>query len=82
MSHDDDGTCRHFSLANPQGPSQSDLPKLLRRLATEISKLQPATMILDLTIEQEITEDGPWFSATVYYSPGGWSDSDSASDLD
>jgi hypothetical protein len=25
--------------------------------------------ILDLTISQEITEDGPWWNATVYWSP-------------
>ncbi len=27
--------------------------------------------ILDLTITQEITEDGPWWSVTLYWSPNG-----------
>lgn len=68
----DDDTCRHFSLCNPQGRTQGDLPKLLRRLATQIANLGPNTMILDVTIAQEITADGPWFTATVYYAPDGW----------
>ncbi len=27
--------------------------------------------ILDVTVSQEMTEDGPWWSATVYWSPDG-----------
>jgi hypothetical protein len=25
--------------------------------------------ILDLTVSQEMTADGPWWSATIYWSP-------------
>lgn len=68
----DDDSCRHLSLCNPQGRSQGDLPKLLRRLATQIATLGPDTIIMDVTIDQEITAEGLWFSATVYYAPSGW----------
>ena len=74
MTGSDANTCSYLSLANPLGRSQGDLPKLLRRLATQIAALGPDAMILDLTVEQEITAEGPWFSATVYYAPGGWTE--------
>lgn len=46
-----------------------DLPKLLRRLADEIEPRQlDPTRILDLTISREITESGPWWSASLYWS--------------
>jgi hypothetical protein len=64
-------TCSHFSLANPRGKHAGDLPRLLRRLATEISLLGPDAMILDVTITDEIIDAGPWYSATVYFSPDG-----------
>ena len=49
--------CRHVSLANPRGGEhETDLPHLLRRMA-------------DLIVESEITENGPWWSATLYWSP-------------
>jgi hypothetical protein len=69
-----DGTCSHFSLGNPRGKRQGDLPMLLRRLATHIAALGQETMILDVTLHEEITELGPWFSATVYYVPDGWAE--------
>ncbi len=63
-------TSCHFSLANPRDDGSTDLPKLLRRMADEIEKLDIDPMdILDLTVSQEITEDGPWWSATLYWSP-------------
>lgn len=64
--------CRHFSLANPRTDGATDLPRLLRRLADEVEKreIDPLT-ILDVTVSDEITEDGPWWSATVYWSPEG-----------
>ncbi|BEL04529.1 hypothetical protein Q0Z83_027200 [Actinoplanes sichuanensis] len=63
-------TSRHFSLTNPRDDGNSDLPRLLRRMADEIESrnLEPMD-ILDLTVSQEITEDGPWWSATIYWSP-------------
>ncbi len=62
--------CQHFSLANAHDDRPSDLPRLLRRIADEIEAREIAPMeILDLTISQETTEDGPWWSVTVYWSP-------------
>ncbi|MFC4071837.1 hypothetical protein [Actinoplanes subglobosus] len=61
---------RHFSLTNPRDDGSTDLPRLLRRIADEIENRDLDPMdILDLTIAQEITEDGPWWSATLYWSP-------------
>lgn len=61
---------RHFSLSNPQGAGESDLPLLLRRIADEIEARDIAARdILDLTIHCEITENGPWWAVTLYWSP-------------
>jgi hypothetical protein len=66
----DTGQCNHFSLACPKGKSQDDLPLLLRRLADEIERRKIKPMeLMDLTIEDEITADGKWWSATLYWSP-------------
>lgn len=61
---------RHFSLSNPRDDGSSDLPCLLRRLADRIEAhdVQPMD-ILDVTISHETTEDGPWWNATLYWSP-------------
>jgi hypothetical protein len=62
---------RHFSLANPLKDGGGDLPRLLRRVADAIEDqaIQPDE-ILDLTISSDTTDSGPWWSATVYWSPG------------
>jgi len=66
----DEWTCRHFSLANPIGPTRTDLPLLLRRIADEIERRAIEPMqILDLTVSSEIGEDGPAWSVTLYWSP-------------
>jgi len=59
----------HFSLSNPIDDGADDLPKLLRRLADTIQDLgiDPMNM-LDLTIHEEVTADGPWWSGTFYWS--------------
>jgi hypothetical protein len=63
-------SCRHFSLANPRRRGAANLPKLLRSMAIEIDRLRIDPMaILDLTISQEMTDSGPWWSATLYWSP-------------
>ena len=64
------GMCRHFSLSNASGSQEGDLPLLLRRLADQIEErgIQPMEA-LDLTLSSEITENGPWWSATLYWSP-------------
>jgi hypothetical protein len=65
-------TCSHFSLANPLDDGASDLPRLLRRVADSIEQRAIAPMeLLDVTVSQEITGDGPWWSLTVYWSPDG-----------
>ncbi len=33
-------------------------------------------MILDVAIHDEITDRGPWFTATVYYALNGWKDNE------
>ena len=70
MSHHPGYTCRQFSLANAGTDRATDLANLLRRVADEIDvrRLAP-TDILDLTIAREMTEEGPWWSATLYWSP-------------
>lgn len=66
----DEWTVQHFSLSNPSGATETDLPLLLRRLADAIEAkgIQPME-ILDITVSSEMTENGPWWSATVYWSP-------------
>jgi len=59
----------HFSLGNPRDDGADDLPKLLRRIADAIEDLKLDPMnILDLTISQVINENGPWWSASLYWS--------------
>jgi hypothetical protein len=66
---EDQWTSRHFSLANALDDRPADLPHLLRRLAAEIEEkgLGPDE-VLDVTLSQETTADGPWWSATVYWA--------------
>ena len=66
----DSWPARHFSLANPTTDRPTDLPYMLRRLADEIERRQIDPMeMLDLTISHEMTADGPWWAAHVYWSP-------------
>lgn len=63
--------CRLFSLANPRSDRTDDLSELLRRTAGEIEERGTKPIeILDLTVSSEITEDGPSWSATLYWWPG------------
>ncbi|WP_067485569.1 hypothetical protein [Actinomadura hibisca] len=59
---------RHFSQSNPKGPGQGDVPALLRRVADSIQELGPV-VVQDLVMHEEITEDGPWVSLTIYFHP-------------
>ena len=70
MAETDSWRCSHFSLANPRGATETDLPRLLRRLARRIAALGPGAEVLDVVVHStEVTERGTWWSATVYYSP-------------
>lgn len=61
---------RHFSLANALDDRPADLPHLLRRVAAKIEQYGIDPMeLLDVTISKEMTADGPWWSASVYWSP-------------
>lgn len=60
---------RHFSLANALHDRPGDLPHLLRRLAGAIEDHAiTADALLDVTLSNEITADGPCWSATAYWS--------------
>jgi hypothetical protein len=60
---------RHFSLNNPEGPSGSDLPMLLRRAAAEIEAMDLDPFdVLDVTVSCDITDLGPWWCVSVYWS--------------
>ena len=59
---------RQLVQANPKGPGQGDVPALLRRVADTLAELG-AVEVTGLTLESQSTEDGPWYSATVYFRP-------------
>jgi hypothetical protein len=59
-------TAEHFSQANPAGPGQHDLPSLLRRVAESVEAIGPIE-VQDLILHTEVTENGPWYSLTVYF---------------
>lgn len=63
-------SCLHFTLSNPEDDGADDLPRLLRRVADLIEEygIKPVD-ILDLTVSQEIVDEGPLWSVTVYWSP-------------
>ncbi|NED52135.1 hypothetical protein G3I24_14695 [Micromonospora aurantiaca] len=59
-------TIRHFSQANPVGPGQDSVPALLHRIADSIEQ-RPGIEVQDVVVQNEITADGDWWSATVYF---------------
>lgn len=59
-------TIEHFSQANPQGPGQSDVARLLRLVAETLEDLGEV-QVQDLVFHSEVTGDGEdWPSVTVY----------------
>ena len=62
----DQWTMFHFSQANPKGPSQDDVPALLRRLADSIEALGHVH-VFDIIYSVEVTADGDRPSMSVYY---------------
>lgn len=65
-----EATIRRLVQANPKGPGQGDLPALLRRVAATLAGLGPVD-VTGLSLESQPTEDGPWYSVSVYFRPGG-----------
>jgi hypothetical protein len=59
-------TAEHFSLANPRGDGQGDVPLLLRRVA-DVLEERGAVEIQDLVLHNEVNESGGWPSITVYF---------------
>ncbi|NUR85158.1 MAG: hypothetical protein HOY71_13825 [Nonomuraea sp.] len=58
---------QHFSLNNPQGDGQDDVPTLLHRLAATLEEMGDIE-IRDLVFHQDTDEEGdPWPFVTVYY---------------
>ncbi|MBQ1025647.1 hypothetical protein [Micromonospora sp. C95] len=60
-------TIRHFSQANPEGPGQGSVPALLRRIADSIEQWPAGIEVQDVVLHSEVTADGDWWSATVYF---------------
>ena len=63
---DEPWTAEHFSLGNPDGPGQDDLPALLRRVADELEQLGHVD-VQDLVLHPETNEFGDCHSMTVYF---------------
>jgi hypothetical protein len=59
-------TAECFSLANPRGRGQGDVPLLLRRAANSIGELGTVE-IQDLVLHAEVNEFGNWPSITIYF---------------
>lgn len=59
-------TITHFSQTNPAGPGQDSVPALLRRIADSIEQ-RPGIKVQDVVLDNEVTADGDWWSATVYF---------------
>lgn len=63
-------TIKFFSIANPVGPGQEDVPKLIRSLATTLElkaeQLGPL-YIQDITYDLDGNGYGFWPSLTVYF---------------
>jgi len=74
-------TVRHFSLANPKGEGQDDVPALLRRIAGTIEQLGDIE-VQDITFSTEVTATGDWHSMTVYFHAEGDDDNEGHAHVD
>ena len=59
-------SAEYFSLANPRGPGQGDVPLLLRRVADAIGEYGPVE-VQDLILHDDVNEFGTWPSITIYF---------------
>lgn len=68
-------SCRTWALANPRKKNPTDLPMLLRRVADQMEQdgIRPME-IRALTVDSEMTADGPWWSVQVFWSPADRND--------
>ena len=63
-------SCRRFSLANASDDRPGDIAYLLRRVADEIDDRGIDPMdFLNLSLEHEMTAQGPRWSITVFWDP-------------
>ena len=56
----------HFSLSNPGGPGQGDVPRLLRSLADHVEQLGDV-QVSDITFQSQPTGEEDDLCFTVYY---------------
>jgi hypothetical protein len=65
VMEDQDWTIRHFSLTNPIGPSRSDIPALLRRVASTLEQYDDIG-VQDVVFHNAAPDDDD-ATVTVYY---------------
>ena len=56
----------HFSMSNPEGPGQGNVPNLLRRVAQEIERLGDVE-VFGVTFKSQPTAEEDDLTMTVYY---------------
>jgi hypothetical protein len=56
----------HFSLSNPSGPDQGDVPRLLRSLADHLERLGDV-QVADIAFQSQPTDEGDELRFTVYF---------------
>ena len=55
-----------FSLSNPRGRGQDDVPKLLKRVAAQL-EAEGAVEVQDIVFHYEAEKGKQWPSMTVYF---------------
>jgi hypothetical protein len=60
-------TLHSFSLSNPKGRGQDDVPKLLRRVAAQL-EAEGAVEVQDIVFHYETDKGKEWPSMTVYFN--------------
>ncbi|MBT2503563.1 hypothetical protein [Curtobacterium sp. ISL-83] len=63
-----DWTINHFSLSNPAGDGQGDVPALLRRLADNLEALGDVN-VQDITFASDVSDGEDDLTMTIYYHP-------------
>ena len=60
----------YFSISNPSGANQADVPALLRRVAESLEH-HGTVEVQDLVFRNEVVDGNDWPSVTVYFNRGG-----------